>query len=281
MTTGIFMMVLGAAVLHAAWNAMVKVNVDRLVMVAVMIISQIAVAVLILPFVEIPPAASWPHIWASTVIHTGYFVFLVLSYRYGDLSHVYPIARGLAPLIVAATSFWFVGETMDSQATIAVVLIALGIMSLTLTRGADGFKEPKAILYALGTGMFIAGYTIVDGLGARFADSAHSYIIWLNIFNGIPTLIIALFLRKKQFLVQARSCWKVGMLAGVVSLSAYWIVIWATTLAPLAMVSAVRETSMVFAVLFGVFFLKERFNLARLASIAITMLGAVILKVSK
>ncbi len=280
MTAEVFAMVLGAALLHAGWNALVKVNADRLIMVAIMMMSQAAVAVLALPFVEFPPAASWPHIWASTGLHTAYFVFLIMSYRYGDLSHVYPIARGSAPLIVAVVSVVIVGETLSQQVTLAIILIVLGIMSLTLTHGASGLREPKAILYALGTGVFIAGYTVVDGLGARLADSAHSYIVWLNIFNGIPTVILAFCLRRDQFFVQVRTHWRPGALAGVVSLLAYWIVIWAATLAPLAVVSAVRETSMVFAVLFGVFFLNERLNLVRLASIATTLLGAVILKTS-
>lgn len=150
MTTGVFAMVLAAAILHAAWNAMVKVNVDRLVMVAIMILSQIVIAVLFLPFVDVPPAASWPYIWASTAIHTAYFVFLVSSYRYGDLSHVYPIARGSAPLIVALASVAIVGETLSPQATFSVVLIALSIMSLTLTRGQAGSKSQE--LFCLPSG---------------------------------------------------------------------------------------------------------------------------------
>jgi drug/metabolite transporter (DMT)-like permease len=281
MTTGVFAMVLGAALLHAAWNTLVKVNTDRLIMVAIMMISQAAVAILIVPFVEFPTPESWPCIWASTALHTAYFVFLVNAYRYGDLSHVYPIARGSAPLIVAVVSVAIVGETLSRQAALSVVLIALGIMSLTQTRGASGFREPKAILYALGTGVFIAGYTVVDGLGGRLADSAHSYIFWLNLFDGIPITILALYLRRDQIFVQVRTSWKLGVLAGIISLFAYWIVIWAMTQAPMALVSAVRETSMVFAVLFGVLFLKERLNLARLASTTITLFGAVMIKMSK
>lgn len=274
-------MVLGAAFLHAAWNALVKVNTDRLIMVAIMMISQAGIATLALPFVAIPTPEAWPFIWVSTVLHTAYFSFLILAYRYGDLSHVYPIARGVAPLIVAVVSIVIVGEVLSRQATLAVVLIALGIMSLTLTRGASGLRAPQAILYALGTGVFIAGYTVIDGLGARRADSAHSYIFWLNIFDGIPITLLALYLRRKQFFTEVQRTWKPAMLAGIVSLLAYWIVIWATTLAPLAMVSAVRETSMVFAVLFGVLFLKERLNLARLISTSITLFGAVLLKTSR
>jgi len=136
-------MVLGAAFLHAAWNALVKVNADRLIMVAIMMISQAAVAILALPFVEFPTSASWPYIWASTALHTAYFVFLVMAYRYGDLSHVYPIARGSAPLIVAVVSVVIVGETLNRQATLSVFLVGLGIMSLTLTRGASGFRDLK------------------------------------------------------------------------------------------------------------------------------------------
>ena len=281
MTTGVFAMVLGAALFHAAWNALVKVNADRLLMIAIMQASQVAVAMLVVPFVAFPTPASWPYIWASTALNTAYFVFLINAYRYGDLSHVYPIARGSAPLIVAVISVAILGETLSRQAALAVVLVALGIMSLTLTRGAGGFREPKAMLYALGTGVFIAGYTVVDGLGARLADSAHSYTFWVHLLNGIPITLLALYLRRGQVFVSARKSWKPGVLAGVISLLAYWIVIWAMTQAPMALVSAVRETSMVFAVLFGVFFLRERLNLARLASTGMTLIGTVMIKMSK
>lgn len=281
MTTGVFVLVLGAALFHAAWNALVKVNGDRLVMVAVMMMSQFTVAVLALPFVAPPTPEAWPCFAASTALHTGYFLFLMAAYRYGDLSHVYPIARGVAPLIVAVVSVALVGETLSRQGALSVVLVALGIMSLTLTRGASGFREPRAMLYALGTGVFIAGYTVVDGLGGRLAVNAHSYVFWLNIFDGIPITILAVWLWRDQLRVQLRATWKPGVLAGLVSLLAYWIVIWAMTQAPMAMVSAVRETSMVFAVLFGVIFLKERLNLARLASTTITLVGTVMIKISR
>ncbi len=281
MTTGVFVMVLGAAVLHAAWNALVKVNADRFIVMAIMMMSQVAVAMLVVPFLAFPTAESWPYIWASTALSTAYCVFLINAYRYGDLSHVYPISRGSAPLIVAAISIAIVGETLTRQAGISIVVIGLGILSLTLTRGAEGFREPRAMLYALGTGVFVAGYTIVDGLGARLADSAHSYTFWVHLFNGIPMTLLALCLRRRQFFISAQKSWKVGVFGGIVSLLGYWIVIWAMTQAPIALVSAVRETSMVFAVLFGLFFLKERLDLARLASIGTTLIGTVMLKMSR
>lgn len=281
MTSGVFALVLGAALFHAAWNALVKVNGDRLIMIAVMMMSQATVAIMVVLFVAFPTPDAWLCIGASTAFHTAYYLFLVNAYRFGDLSHVYPVARGSALLIVAVMSTAIIGETLSRQATLAVALIALGIMSLTLTRGASGFREPRAIPFALGTGLFIAGYTVVDGLGGRLADSAHSYIFWLNLFDGIPITILALYLRRGQVFAQVRKSWKPGVLAGIISLFAYWIVIWAMTQAPIALVSAVRETSMVFAVLFGVFFLKERLDLARLASTVITLFGAVMLKLSK
>lgn len=281
MTTSVFAMVIGAAVLHAAWNALVKVNADRLVMIAIMMMSQVGVAMLIVPFVAAPTPESWPYILASTVLNTAYCVFLINAYRYGDLSHVYPVSRGVAPLIVAVLSIAVVGETLSRQAGLSVVVIALGIMSLTLTRGAEGFRDPRAMLYAVGTGVFIAGYTVVDGLGARLADSAHSYTFWVHLVNGIPITLLALYLRKGQVVASVRKAWKVGVLGGIISLLAYWIVIWAMTQAPMALVSAVRETSMVFAVLFGVFVLKERLDLRRLASIGMTLIGTVMLKMSR
>lgn len=281
MTAGVFAMVLGAAVLHAAWNALVKVNADRLVMIAIMMMSQVGVGLLVVPFVAFPTPESWPYIAASTVLNTGYCVFLINAYRYGDLSHVYPIARGTAPLLVAVVSIALVGETLSPQAGLSVVVIALGIMSLALTRGAEGFREPRAMLFAVGTGLFIAGYTVVDGLGARLAVSAHSYTFWAHLLNGIPIALLALYLRRGRVLQSMAKAWKVGVLGGIVSLLAYWIVTWAMTQAPLAMVSAVRETSMVFAVLFGVVFLKERLDLARLTSTGITLIGTFMLKMSR
>ena len=204
MTTGVFAMVLAAALFHAAWNALVKVNADRLVLIAIMQTNQVAVAMLVVPFVAFPTPENWPYICASTVLNTAYFVFLINAYRYGDLSHVYPIARGSAPLIVAVISVAIVGETLSRQAALSVVLIALGIMSLTLTRGVAGFREPRAMLYALGAGVFIAGYTVVDGLGARLADSAHSDTFWVHLLNGIPITLLALYLRRGRAFLLVR-----------------------------------------------------------------------------
>jgi drug/metabolite transporter (DMT)-like permease len=274
-------MVLAAALFHAVWNTMVKMHGDRLVMMAMIMGSQILVVVWVLPFVAFPPTASWPYLWASVVLHNGYYLFLIMAYRYGDLSHVYPIARGSAPLIVAVMSIVFIGEVLTRQAMLSVIFITLGVMSLALTRGASGLREPRAVMFALGTGVFIASYTVVDGLGARLAGSPHGYTFWLFALDGIPLVLIALYLRKGSVFGQVRRNWKTGMVAGIASLVAYWFVIWAMTLAPFALVSALRETSIVFAVLFGTFYLKERLDLVRVAATTMTLVGTVMLKTSK
>ncbi len=281
MTSTVFAMVLIAALLHAIWNALVKVHGDRLVVMAMITVSAGIVSVFALPFVAFPAPAAWPYIWGSLILHNAYYLFLVMAYRYGDLSQVYPLARGSAPLIVAGLSVLLVGESLTRQGFLSVAVIGLGVMSLTLTRGASGFREPRAVLFALGTGCFIALYTVVDGLGAGLAGSAHGYTFWLFAIDTIPFAAFVLWLRRGKAFREVRQSWKVGLLAGVISLVAVWLVIWALTLAPLALVSALRESGIVFAVLFGVVFLKERLDLIRLAATTTTLVGAVLLKTSK
>ncbi len=281
MTTTVFFLVLGAATLHAVWNALVKVSSDRLAITAIMVMSQAAVAFVAVQFLPYPEPESWRYIAVSAVLSTAYGLFLIKAYEYGDLSHVYPISRGSAPLIVAVVSVVIIGEALSRQAGVSIAVITIGIMSLTFTRGTEGLREPRAIFFALGTGLFIASYTVVDGLGARVAGNPHSYAFWLHLLNGIPITLIAIYFRRKSVLEAARLSWKPGVISGVVSLVAYWIVIWAMTQAPIAMVSAVRETGMIFAVLIGVFVLKERLDLVRLASIVTTFVGALFLKLSR
>lgn len=281
MTLTVFAMVLAAALLHAVWNAMVKVNGDRLVAIAVIMCSQGVVCLALLPFVGLPNDSAWPFILGSAVLHNGYCLFLVMAYRHGDLSHVYPIARGSAPLIVAVVSAVVAGEYLDRQGMLAVLLITLGVMSLALTRGASGIREWRAVLFALGTGMFIASYTVVDGMGARANGNAHVYTFWLLALHGIPFGLFTAWTRGRTLPAQVRGVWRSGIAAGIASMLAYWIVIWAMTTAPMALVSALRETSVVFAVLLGMVLLKERLDIVRLAAIATTLVGTVILRTGR
>lgn len=281
MSGSVFVLVLAAAILHASWNSLVKVNTDRLTLMAVITAGQALLALPGIGFVEWPAPASWPYLAASVVLHTGYFLFLVMAYRYGDLSHVYPLARGSAPLLVAIASAAFAGEVLSGQSLVAVLLVSAGVMSLALARGASGASDARAVLFALGTGGFIAAYTVVDALGARLAGSPHGYAFWLFALHALPMAVLVAARRRGRLFADLRGVWKTGLAAGFVSFLAYWIVIWAMTRAPMALVSAVRETGMVFAVLFGVFVLKERLDLARVASACVTLGGAILLRVSR
>lgn len=281
MEVHVFFLVLLAALCHATWNAFIKVDGDRLVFMAVMMATSGAVAISITPFVPLPAPESWPYIAFSLLLHNGYKVFLLLAYRYGDLSHVYPLARGSAPLIVAFLSVTLLGEQLTGAALLGIFIMGAGIMSLSFTRGAQGLRDPWAVFFALGTGLFIAGYTVTDGAGARLAGSAHSYSSWVLGLEVIPVVAFMLWRRGPHALPQIRRIWKPAVLMGLISLAAYWTVIWAMTVAPIALVAALRETSIIFVVLFGVLFLKERLSLARLAATFATLVGAVLLKTNR
>lgn len=281
MSIEIFLAVLCAALLHAIVNAQLKISADRLVLLAISKLATTAIALGSLPFIEMPPPDVWPYIFASVVIHTGYFLFLVVAYRLGDLSQVYPISRGAAPLLVGVLGVFLLGDTLSQQNVIALLLISFGIMSLMLVRRADGAIQTRAVVAALATACFTAGYTIVDGMGVRLSASAHEYIIWLNVFNGLPIVAIALFARRASFASQMIKVWKPSLGSAAMGLLAYWIVLWASTQAPIALVAAVREASIVFAVVIGAIFLKERLDLRRIFAVFLTITGLVALKTSK
>ncbi len=277
----VFAMVLAAAVMHAVWNAVVKVQDDRLVMMAMISGWSGICSLLVLPFVPLPSSEAWPYIGISIVLKNAYYLLLISAYRHGDLSHVYPIARGTAPLIVTLISVGILGETLTQSGLFAVILIGVGVLSLAATRGQESFVNLKPAAFALATGLFIALYTVVDGLGARVAGNPHSFVFWQFFLDGFPLALFALALRRREALNVVRANWAVGLFGGVVSLIAIWLVIWAMTLAPMAYVSALRETSIVFAVLIGAVFLKERLDLRRLLAIFLTLTGSLILKASK
>lgn len=277
----VFLMILAAALMHATWNAVVKSDGDRLALIKVLVATQLVVSLCLVPFVAVPAAESWPYLVASAFLSSGYFVLLNRAYHAGDLSLVYPLARGVAPLIVAVISVGLLGERLSRPSQIAVLLIGLGITSLALTRGAAGFRDPRPALLALGTGGLIAVYTILDGLGARAAGSAHGYFVWVSILAALVTFgCIHAMQHGRRVAIGPRSL-RAGIATGLISYVSSWLVIWAYTLAPIALVSALRETGIVFAVIIGVVFLKERLNLARLASIATTLIGTTILKFSR
>jgi uncharacterized membrane protein len=278
MDAAVFLLVLGAAILHATWNTLVKSDGDKLAVMGMIAVTEAMISLLLIPLVPLPSPESWPFLGVAVLLHVSYKLFLFQSYQHGDLSHVYPMARGLAPLIVALLSIVIVGETLSPASQVGIVCIGIGIISLAFTRGLRLRDDRRALLYALLTGGFIASYTVVDGMGARAAGSPHGYMVWVTLCDAPPFLALCVALRGRAILEAPRTSWQRGVLSGTCSYAAFWAVIWAMTLAPMAPVAALRETSIIFAVLFGVVFLRESLNVVRLLATGTVLTGAVLLR---
>ncbi len=281
MGTTVFLAVICAALLHASWNALVKGGADKRMNMGAVVLGHVPLALVALPVVPMPAVASLPYLLAGIILHFGYQIFLLRSYEKGDLTQVYPIARGSAPLMVALFSVVVLGVHLSGIEVVAIVVIGVGILSLALVRQADGLRNGKAARLALVTGLFIASYSLNDGLGARLAGTSLGFYSWLAIGNG---MLMALYLLKTSPDILGSIYHKgrmVFVLGGSASFIAYALVTWAFTQAPIALVTALRETSIVFALLIGVFFLKERIDLVKVFSTATTLLGAILLRYSK
>jgi drug/metabolite transporter (DMT)-like permease len=258
-TWTVFAAVLLAALLHAGWNAFVKVGTDRFSSILSMGLFQAGVALLLLPFFGLPAQAAWPWVLLGSSLHSGYKLFLIRAYEHGDLSQVYPLARGTAPLIVAVAGAAFLGETPTLVRMAAIASIAAGIMLMAKPDGGGAAPlSRKGLFLALGTAAFTASYTMADGIGARIAGSASSFILWMILLDGLFMLVYALWTRGPAALAALLPSWRAGLAIGTMSLGSYWIAIWAFTQAPLALVAALRETSVLFAMLIAVFVLKEK-----------------------
>ncbi|MBF9030889.1 EamA family transporter [Rhodobacterales bacterium HKCCE3408] len=279
MSATVFAVVLLAAALHALWNAVVKGGTDKAgAMTAVVIGSGIAGA-LLLPFGQLPAPESWPYILTGLALHLGYQFFLLQAYRFGDLTQVYPIARGIAPLLVAGGSALWLGTRLSGTELLAVAMISTGIASISLVRKGDGTFQGKAALLAAITGLFIASYSLVDGQGARLAGTALGYYGVLTALNAL-TFAITIRFTRPGLLTRGLKMPKSLVIGGGASFLAYLLVVWAFTQAPIPLVTALRETSIIFALLIGVFVLNERLNLGKIVATAVTLGGAVLLRLA-
>jgi drug/metabolite transporter (DMT)-like permease len=274
-SAAVFFAILFAAALHAGWNALVKLGLDRFSSVLFLALVQGGIALLLLPFFGLPPKAAWPWVLAGSALHSGYKLVLIRAYGHGDLSQVYPLARGTAPLIVAIVGALFLGEAMAPARVAAVVAIAAGIM-LMASRGG---LTRAGLAWALATAAFTASYTLADGVGARIAGSASAFTLTMFVFDGLIMLAYGLAARGGPALVALLPAWRGGLAAGAMSLGAYWIAIWGFTQAPLAMVAALRETSVLFAMLIGAVLLKEKLTPRRWAAGALILAGVALMRV--
>ncbi len=281
MSTTVFIIVLLAALLHAFWNAVVKGGSDKLLNMIAVVLGHMPLALIALIFVDAPAPDSWPYLIIGVLLHAGYQLFLVHAYRVGDLTQVYPIARGSAPLLVTLVSVLFLGVSLSLLQLLAILTIAAGIMSICLVKQQDGVRNHGTAGLALITGCFIAAYSLVDGVGARLASTSLGYYSWLAIGNTVVMLIASLFMRKGILVEVVKSRKTVLIVGGGASYIAYALVIWSFTQAPIALVTALRETSIVFALMIGVLHLKERLNLVKVLSTMTTITGAVMLRFAR
>lgn len=281
MTTTVFLAVILAAILHASWNALVKAGTDKKIRMAALVFGHLPLALLVLPFVPYPAIESWGYILVGAVLHFGYQIFLMHSYRVGDLTQVYPIARGLAPLLVAVISVAFLDFELQRIEIIAIIIIALGIISLSFGKYDEDRMNHTAICLAVITGCFIASYSLIDGTGARLAGTALGFYGWLAICNAVIMLIYLGLTKSENTFSKLYSNKRVMFLGGSASFAAYGLVIWAFTQAPIPLVTALRETSIVFALIIGVFFMNERLNIMKIIATFLTLLGVALLRLAK
>jgi drug/metabolite transporter (DMT)-like permease len=273
------LLVLLAAVLHASWNVLVKIGGDRLLVQTIVIGTGSLACALALPWVALPPLAAWPFVVASVVIHNVYFFFLLRAYAHGDLSQVYPIARGTSPLVVALAAIPLAGERLAGSELAGVALVTLGLASLAGGRRADG--DHRALGYALATGLLIAAFTLVDGLGVRRAPDPLSFILWMQAGEIVP-LGLFVWLRRREraavfFTAHGVGGIVSGVVGGLMAVSAYGIVLWAYSRATLAPVAALRETSVVMAAGFGTISLGEPFGMRRVLASVVVVIGVALL----
>lgn len=280
MDTTVFLAVLGAALCHAGWNAIIKVRLEPIVALS-LISTACGIAVLpFLPLVGAPDTASWPFLAGSLAVHLVYYTALAEAYRTGDLGQVYPIARGSAPLMTAAGATFFIGEQIGPTGWGGLILLTSGIVMLSFRGGREVARfETRAVGFAFLTAVSIAVYTVIDGVGARVSGNVGAYIVWLFLLDAAMMLLFGFWQVGARRMGEAtRDAWVMILLGGALSTASYAIAIWAMTKAPVALVAALRETSVLFAAAIGIVLLGEPVIRLRIVSAAIVLLGLVVLR---
>ena len=277
--------VLCAALMHATWNAILKSAGDRLISLAAQDCVMFTLGCMLLLIAPFPAPEAWPFIAASSGVHIFYRAFLLKAYRYGDLSRVYPVARGSAPLWVAMAGLAIGDDVLTIAGFMSVSLIALGIISLIFSRAYGGMtlgraKWDRGLTYAFATGVVIAIYSVIDSRGVRLSDSVLGYIGLLFATECIPVPAFVLATRRKDLVKTMRANGFGGVYGGVFAVTGYGLVIWAFTQASAAQVVALRETSVIFGAIIGAYILKEGFGPRRVFSAGLVALGVILLRMT-
>ncbi|MFT5658238.1 MAG: drug/metabolite transporter (DMT)-like permease [Gammaproteobacteria bacterium] len=278
MTPLVVGLVLLAALLHASWNAMAKSGGTPEFSIASYQLVGALICLPLLFFVPLPLAASWPMILISVVVHNFYYFTLAKSYRAGDLSQMYPLFRGLAPVLVAVGAMVFAQEWLSFGSMLGIALISFGLISITLLGGQFGQISPVALRWGLATSVLIASYTVADGMGVRVAGNSLSYILWLFVLEVVPIGLVLLRTRKIEWFAYLRNKPGKIIIGGIASSAAYGLVIFAMGLGSMAMVSSLRETSVIFAALIGTLVFRESFGRQRIIAATLVCFGIIMIR---
>ncbi|MFD1702234.1 EamA family transporter [Methylopila henanensis] len=273
----VFFAVLAAAAMHAGWNAFLKLRIEPFLAMTLVTAGAGLVALPVWPFLGVPKLEAWPWLLGSIALHLGYYIALTKAYERADMSQVYPIARGGAPLLTVTASLLLLGESLSPLQIAGVATLGGGVMMISvLGRRKGAAFDPVALGYAGLTALMICGYTLVDGVGARVSGDPHAYSATLFVIDAFPLLLFALWRRGLSGLAPMRPYLLQGLAGGAMSLGSYWIAIWAMTVAAIPLVAAVRESSVLFAALIAVVLLKEPLQWSRAVS-AVLIVGALAL----
>lgn len=275
MSIGILFAVLGSAFLHALWNALIKTGTSRLSAMVVLSILEVPTGLIVASFFPFPVAAVWPWVFASGATHFFYKFFLTYAYERGDLSRVYPIARGTAPLIVALTGGFFLSDQLSLHEYLGVALLGGGILLMAQGVFSNG-ENRKLLPFALGSALATAAYTMIDGSGARVSGQAVGYVAWVFVVDGLTFASVMLAYKGTGLLPREVAPWGRGAIAAAASFGAYGVSVWAMTKAPIAVVAAVRETSILFAVLIGWLAFGEKLTRGKAIAACVIVAGVVL-----
>jgi drug/metabolite transporter (DMT)-like permease len=275
MTLSVFLAVLAAAFLHASWNALIKTGASKQSAMLILSLGHALVGACVALWKGGLPTAALPWLFGSGLIHMCYQLFLSYAYEHGDLSRVYPIARGAAPMMVLVFSGLFLADSLERMELIGVLVLGCGILLMARSVFTSG-ESRKMLPYALGSAVATAGYSITDGMGARAAGDAVQYVGWLMMVSTVFYAPVALGLKGRGLLAAPPRAWGLGMIAALASFGAYAIAVWAMTVAPIALVAALRETSILFAVLIGWLAFGERMDRDKVVAIGVILTGVVL-----
>jgi drug/metabolite transporter (DMT)-like permease len=278
MPPSVFAAVLLGAALHATWNAIVKGGTEPLLSTVLVAAGSASIAAAVLPFLPLPAPASWPYIACSATVQVLYFALVAGAYRAADMSLAYPLMRGTAPALVAMVGALWLGEHLSPGAWAGIALICAGVLGMALV--ARGHASAAGTAVALANACVIATYTLIDGAGVRLSGAPVAYAMWLFLLNGVPLVAWALIARGPALRRYARANPRPGLVGGLGNLGSYGLALWAMTDAPVAVVAALRETSILFAMAIAGLFLGETITRGRLAAAAVIALGAVSLRLA-